>query len=145
MKRKRPGNGNAVELDLMTDLHNLDLVEGVTQSIARAMGFEEDPIYWISMSVREGVINAMLHGNKMDAGKRVLVKFEMTPEGLAVSIHDQGSGFDPASVPNPLDPENLLKPCGRGLFCIRSFMDDVSFHRMAHGMEIRLLKRLAAK
>lgn len=138
-------HANAIELNLDTDLHHLDMVEGITQSISKAMGFEEDPVYWISMSVREGVINAMLHGNKIDASKRVRVKFEMTAESLAVSIYDQGSGFDPASIPSPLDPENLLKPCGRGLFCIQSFMDAVTFNRLSGGMEIRLVKRLAAK
>ncbi|MBI1745715.1 MAG: ATP-binding protein [Acidobacteria bacterium] len=136
---------NAIHMDLLTDLRYLDLVDQVSHSVTKVMGFDEDRIYWIGMSVREGVINAMLHGNQMDIGKRVVVRFEMAPSSLAVSIHDQGRGFDPACVPNPVAPENLLKPCGRGLFCIKSFMDDVSFNRQPDGMEIRLLKRLASE
>jgi len=137
-------SANAIELDLMTDLQYLEMIEGISQSITKGMGFDEDRTYWIGMAIREGVINAMLHGNRMDAAKRVRVHFGLRADSLQVIIQDQGVGFDPALLPDPLDPANLLKPSGRGLFCIKSFMDDVSFHRMPGGMEIRMLKRLAS-
>src|SRR5229473_431743 len=108
-------NASAIRLDLVTDLNYLDLVEGICQSVTKTMGFSEDGAYWIGMAVREGIINAMLHGNKMDATKRVTVRFDLLPDSLAVIIHDQGLGFDPATLPDPLDPANLLKPSGRGL------------------------------
>ena len=92
------------------------------------------------------VANAIKHGNKGDAGKRVFVEFEssvgLMPE-LSICVRDQGAGFDPAGVADPLAPENLLKGSGRGIFLIRSFMDEVVLQRASDGgMEMRMVKRV---
>jgi serine/threonine-protein kinase RsbW len=104
-------------------------------------------VHWVGVAVRECVINAIKHGNKNDSSKRVFVEFETVfSDGvneLGIRIRDQGQGFDPESLANPLDPENLLKASGRGIFLIRNFMDEVELQRAPQGgMEVRMTKRV---
>ncbi len=141
MKRSK----NAVEFNIGTDLDYLNLIESITNYVTKAMGFDEDTMYWINMAIRESMTNAMLHGNKLKTQKRVNVKFEINPDNLTVRVQDQGSGFDPKTVPNPLDPENVLKSSGRGIFYIKSFMDEVDFKLLPDGMEIRMTKKVPSK
>jgi serine/threonine-protein kinase RsbW len=109
------------------------------------MGFEEDSAHWIGMSVRESVTNAIQHGNKLDQSKRVDIRFDVEPDQLIISVQDQGSGFHVENLPNPLDPENLLKPSGRGIFYIRSFMDKVEFRTPPQGgTEILMVKKISS-
>jgi serine/threonine-protein kinase RsbW len=109
------------------------------------MGFDEDTAHWIGMSVRESVTNAIQHGNKLDLDKKVDIKFTVGPEQLEISVKDQGPGFHVEELPSPLEPENLLKPSGRGIFYIRSFMDEVEFKSSPQGgMEIRMVKKKAS-
>jgi serine/threonine-protein kinase RsbW len=101
----------------------------------------------VGVAIRESVINAIKHGNRYDVTKHVFVEFEKASgaEGpaMAVSVRDQGEGFDPEMLADPLDPANLLKPSGRGIFLIRNFMDEVRLQRASQGgMEIRMVKRL---
>ncbi len=111
-----------------------------------ASGLDEDSQHWVGVAIRESVINAIKHGNRSDTSKHVFVEFETTelttvPE-LMIRVRDQGEGFDPETVANPLDPENLLKSSGRGIFLIRNFMDDMQLRRAPEGgMEIRMIKR----
>jgi serine/threonine-protein kinase RsbW len=98
--------------------------------------------------VRESVINAIKHGNREHPGKLVTVEFTFRPTEdpteLVVRVVDEGEGFDPEAVANPLDPENILKSSGRGIFFMRSFMDDVQLQRAPDGgMEVRMVKKLA--
>ena len=125
----------------------LDFVQVVSDHLARGIGLDEDSLHWVSVAIRESVINAIKHGNRNDTGKRVFVEFETVTKAdvpqLAIRIRDQGEGFDPEKVANPLDAENLLKSSGRGIFLIRNFMDDVQLQRAPEGgMEIRMVKRV---
>jgi len=114
----------------------------VTDCVTHLVGFDEDTAHWIGMSVRESVTNAIQHGNKLDQSKRVDISYEVGPDYLDISVKDQGNGFQVDNLPNPLDPENLLKPSGRGIFYIRSFMDEVEFRPLSHGgMEVHMVKR----
>jgi serine/threonine-protein kinase RsbW len=95
------------------------------------------------------VINAIKHGNRGDYGKLVTVEFSISPAAapteFIVRVLDQGEGFDPQEVADPLAPENILKSSGRGIFFMRSFMDDVVLRRASEGgMEVRMVKKLAA-
>jgi serine/threonine-protein kinase RsbW len=136
-----------VRLEFTSTFEMLDFVQVVSDHLARGIGLDDDSLHWVSVAIRESVINAIKHGNRNDAGKRVFVEFETAtraevPE-LAIRIRDQGEGFDPEQVANPLDPENLLKSSGRGIFLIRSFMDDVQLRRAPEGgMEIRMVKKV---
>ena len=137
-------SSNTIEVILGSSFDYLDLLQSLTDSITSMMGYDTDTAYWIGMSVRESVINAMSHGNKMDIGKKVDIRFEITESQLAIQVDDQGNGFDPKSIADPLDPQNLLKPSGRGIFYIRSFMDEVQMCRRSEGgMQLRMMKRLA--
>jgi serine/threonine-protein kinase RsbW len=134
---------NKIEVSIGSELEYLDLVQAVTDCITGFMGFEEDTAHWIGMSVRESVTNAIQHGNKLDQSKKVDINFEVTPDCLEITVRDQGIGFKVENLPNPLDTENLLKPSGRGIFYIRSFMDEVEFReRSQGGMEVHMVKKM---
>jgi serine/threonine-protein kinase RsbW len=135
-----------IRLEFSSAFEMLDFVQVVSDHLARGVGLDEDALHWVSVAIRECVINAIKHGNKSDATKRVFVEFETSVDAavpaLAIRVRDQGEGFDPEQVANPLDPENLLKSSGRGIFLIRNFMDDVQLQRAPEGgMEIRMVKR----
>jgi serine/threonine-protein kinase RsbW len=120
----------------------------VSDRIGQLAGLDEDAVHWIGVAVRESVINAIKHGNREDYGKLVTVEFVMSPavapNELVVRVLDQGEGFDPEEVANPLAPENILKSSGRGIFFMRNFMDDVTLRRADEGgMEVRMVKKLA--
>jgi serine/threonine-protein kinase RsbW len=109
-------------------------------------GLDDEAIHWVGVAVRESVINAIKHGNDNDERKRVHVEFtslnDDTPPGIAIRVRDEGPGFDPSTLPDPLAPENLLKASGRGIFLIRSFMDELVVQRAPEGgMEVRMIKR----
>jgi len=136
---------NTIEVSIGSALEYLDLVQLVTDCITRFMEFDEDSSHWIGMSVRESVTNAIQHGNKLDQNKKVDIRFEVSPEQLDVYVTDQGNGFRIEDLPSPLDPENLLKPSGRGIFYIQSFMDSVEFRKLSRGgMEVHMVKRVSS-
>ena len=95
------------------------------------------------MAVREAAVNAVLHGNEYDPSKQITASFENTGYSIwCIIITDQGKGLDPATLPDPLAPENLLRGTGRGIFLIRSFMDEVNFRQLHPGTELTLVKHL---
>jgi len=121
----------------------LEVVQTVLAQVSALVGFDEDAAHYLSVAVRESVVNAMKHGNKLDEAKRVEVSFTMRAGELEVMIHDDGAGFDPDTVPDPLAPENLLKAYGRGIFFMRQFMDDVSYSFPTKGgTVVTMVKRL---
>ncbi|PYR57662.1 MAG: ATP-binding protein [Acidobacteria bacterium] len=151
MPRVRSGmltRGGFVWLQIPSQFDMLDLVQVVSDQMGHLAAMDDDTIHWIGVAVRESVINAIKHGNREHPGKRVTVEFAFTPSHnpteLVVRVTDQGEGFDPQAIANPLAPENMLKSSGRGIFFMRSFMDDVSLRRAADGgMEVRMVKKLA--
>jgi serine/threonine-protein kinase RsbW len=132
-----------VEIRIGSALEYLDLVQTLSDCLTEFMGFDEDTGHWIGMSVRESVTNAIQHGNKLDPAKRVDIRFKVAPDRLEITVKDEGNGFQVDKLPNPLDPENLLKPSGRGIFYIRSFMDEVEFITHSQGgMEVHMVKKV---
>jgi serine/threonine-protein kinase RsbW len=136
-----------VHLEIHSTIEALDLVQAVTEHIARRLGFDEESLHWTAMAVRESVVNAIAHGNGSDPAKIVFIDYCATPESdpadFIVSVRDQGRGFDPEIVKNPLTPENMLSTSGRGVFLIRQFMDEVSIRRAPQGgMEVRMTKHI---
>lgn len=135
-----------VRLEFSSAFDMLDFVQVVSDHVSRSVGLDDDASHWVGVAIRESVINAIKHGNRNDASKRVFVEFETdrseSPE-LSIRVRDQGEGFDPDTLADPLAPENLLKSSGRGIFLIRNFMDDVQLQRAPEGgMEIRMVKRV---
>ena len=126
----------------------LDLVQVVCDHLGQSLKLDEDARHWIGVAVRESVINAIKHGNRYDARKLVFVEFISSPApaptSLEVRVRDQGEGFDPKELPDPLAPENLLKSSGRGIFFMRNFMDHLAIRRAPEGgMEVSMVKRVA--
>jgi serine/threonine-protein kinase RsbW len=141
------GRPHSVRLDFQSTFEMLDFVQVVSDQIARMAGLDEDARHWVNVAVRESVINAIKHGNGNDARKRVHVEFTPLttsdpPDGIQIRVRDEGPGFDPSTLPDPLAPENLLKASGRGIFLIRSFMDELVLQRAEEGgMEVVMVKR----
>jgi serine/threonine-protein kinase RsbW len=141
--------GGTVKLQIHSTFEMLDFVQLVSDRMAQMGGLDEDSIHWIGVAVRESVINAIKHGNREDVHKLVTVEFTFapvsSPEELVVRVLDQGEGFEPQEIADPLAPENLLKASGRGIFFMRSFMDDVTIKRASEGgMEVRMVKKLSS-
>jgi serine/threonine-protein kinase RsbW len=116
----------------------------VSDHFGRTAGLDEDALYRVGVAVRESVTNAIVHGNGSDKDKRVFIEFspiEGDRHGIAISVRDQGAGFDLTMLSDPLTPENLMKPRGRGIFLIRTLMDEMTLHRGADGgMEMVMVK-----
>jgi len=142
-------DGHLIRLKLPSTFELLDIVQVLSDRISALAGLDEDATHWVSVAVRESVINAIKHGNREDRDKHVTVEFLLEPrakpEQFIVEVLDEGEGFDPEEIANPLDPENVLKSSGRGIFFMRNFMDDVSIARRPEGgMAVRMSKKLAS-
>jgi serine/threonine-protein kinase RsbW len=127
----------------------LDFVQVASDHLGRLAGLDDDALHWVGVAVRESVINAIKHGNRDDEQKHVYVEFtplsNSTPSGIAIRVRDEGPGFDPENIPDPLAPENVLKASGRGIFIIRTFMDEMVLQRAPEGgMEVFMVKRVGA-
>lgn len=134
-----------VSLDVASRFEMLDVVQTVLVQCCGLVGFDEEAIHYMSVAVRESVVNAIKHGNQQDETKRVHVLFSLRDRALEVQVRDQGKGFDPEGVPDPLAPENLLKAYGRGIFFMRQFMDEVQHSFPSKGgTVVRMLKRVPA-
>ena len=131
---------NEVEVSISSVLDNLDLIQILTDSLTDFMHFDEDSAHWIGMSVR-----AIQHGNKLDINKKVDICYQVLPDRISISVKDQGAGFKVDDIPSPLDTDNLLKPSGRGIFYIRTFMDEVEFRSLSQGgMEVYMMKKVSS-
>ena len=112
-------------------ISRLDEVRQVQADIKEALQahqFDDRDLFSIELALEEALVNAIKYGNQLDPAKRVFVRYDLTPERFEIRIEDEGPGFDPGDVPDPTLPENLDRPCGRGLFLIRRFMTDVTYH-----------------
>jgi serine/threonine-protein kinase RsbW len=141
-------HSHTVRIEFGSAFDMLDFVQVVSDHMGRLAGLDEDSLHWVSVAVRESVVNAIKHGNKNDESKRVVVEFTpvpvQEPRELVIRVEDEGEGFDPDELADPLAPENILKSSGRGIFLIRSFMDDVQLQRGAtRGMQVRMVKKIA--
>lgn len=145
---RMPTSPEVVRLQFCSAFDMLDFVQVVSDHLARRVGLDEDAMHWVGVAVRESVVNAIRHGNKFAPDKHVRVDFSFVPadapEFLQVTVQDEGEGFEPEEIGDPLAPENLLKASGRGIFFMRSFMDDVQLRRRPEGgMEVSMRKRLS--
>src|SRR5690242_20526370 len=126
-----------VERSLESTLESVDSAEELAVGLAQKAGFDDDDLMKIGMAVRESMVNAVVHGNRYNANKKVRFSATHAANSLTVRIKDEGEGFEPESLPDPLAPENLMRTSGRGIFLIRSFMDefDIRRHELG-GMEV---------
>ena len=135
-----------VERFLDSTLDSVDQAEELASGAAGRAGFDEEDLLRIGMAVREAMVNAIAHGNRYNANKKVRLSLSHNPERFVIVIADEGEGFDFEGLPDPLAPENLMRTSGRGIFLIRSFMDDVQLrHLESGGTEVTLVKNLESK
>lgn len=116
-----------VHLEIGSRLENVELVQIAVEASLQQLAIEEGVSNQVGTAVREAVANAIRHGNQSDADKQVQVDFGLEGNEIVIEVRDEGVGFDPERVPDPLEPENLLKPNGRGILLIREFMDRVEY------------------
>lgn len=137
------GESKAVEAVLDSELESADGAEEMVLRVAQEVGFPEEDLHRLGMAVRETVVNAVVHGNRYSAHKKVRLQVFKAPDHVSVTVADEGNGFDLASLPDPLAEENLLQQSGRGLLLIRAFVDKFEMRRLSpRGTEVRLVKYL---
>lgn len=130
------------ELSLPSRLESVEAAAAEAGEYAGRIGCTDDARFAIDMAVREAVANAVKHGNQLDETKPVEITFENTSAGFEITVRDFGAGFAVEDVPDPTNPENLLKADGRGVLFMRSFMDSVEWHNHpAGGMIVKMLKK----
>lgn len=131
-----------VELTLPSRIDSIAQVVSAALEVAKRAGFDEGALSAIDLAVREAVTNAIIHGNAQDENKPVEIEFSDSPSQFVISIRDRGAGFDPNTVPDPTDAQNLLKPSGRGILFMRAFMGEVEWTKHAEGGTIvRMTKK----
>lgn len=130
------------ELSLPSRIETVAAAAAAVAEFVGRSGVSDDAAFGIDMAVREAVTNAVLHGNRQDDNKTVELVLKSSPDAVEISVHDQGPGFNPEDVPDPTATENLLKTSGRGIFFMRTFMDEVDWLiRPEGGTTVRMLKR----
>src|SRR5271157_3492243 len=123
---------------LDSTLDSVEVAETAVLGAAREIGFHEDDLHQLGMAVRESMVNAVVHGNRYNARKKVHLFVSKSPGHVTIIVGDEGDGFDMNSVPDPLAEENLLKQSGRGLLLIQAFVDEFQVSRRhAGGTEVR--------
>jgi len=132
---------HTVEQVLDSTLESVDGAEETVLREAQHLGFDEDDLHKIGISLRECMVNAVVHGNRYNARKKVHLNVTRTPDYLTVVVGDEGDGFDPEAVPDPLAGENLLRGSGRGVMLMQAFMDEFQISRRApQGTEVKMVK-----
>ena len=130
------------ELTLPSRIETVAKAANAVADFVSRSGISEELAFGIDMAVREAVTNAVIHGNEQDEQKAVELTLKSSPEAVEITVHDQGQGFSPEEVPDPTEEENILKTSGRGIFFMRTFMDEVTWSiRPGGGTTVRMLKR----
>lgn len=133
----------ALDTLLESTLDSVDGAETLVVHAAREVGFDEDELHEIGMAVREAMVNAVVHGNRYNFNKKVHLSIEKKPDRIEIRIADEGEGFEPTELPDPLAEENLLKQSGRGVLLMQAFMDEFKMGRVPPlGTQVRMIKYL---
>ena len=130
-------------LILASRFENIEVAERTLLDLCTQAGCGGDDEYWLVTALREALANAIRHGNRENPARKVRVEFGIEEENITIRVEDEGEGFDPSEIPDPTNPENLLRPCGRGIFYMRQFMNRVEFGRApAGGTAVTMVRRL---
>jgi serine/threonine-protein kinase RsbW len=128
-------------LALTSRFENIEVAERALLDLCRRAGWPTDEDYWLVTALREAVANAVRHGNRQDPKRLVRLEYLLHNSTVTISVEDEGQGFDPTAIPDPTDPENLLRPSGRGVFYMRQFMNRVEFSTTPSGGTAVLMER----
>jgi serine/threonine-protein kinase RsbW len=143
--RSSTDDAGPIRMSISSRFENIELAQHLCGKLLEGREVSEETKHWLLMALREALANAIKHGNRQDLSKRIHLEMDVVGQNLQISIRDEGEGFDPGAVEDPLAPENRLKTSGRGIFYMKTFMDDVRFRKLeGGGMEIILTKNLSA-
>jgi serine/threonine-protein kinase RsbW len=129
-------------LEIESNPNNLITVEEFVNYFAKDIGIEESRMNGLLLSVTEATTNAIIHANKSDLSKLVKIDVRVENRKLIITVKDEGLGFDPLKVPDPTEPENLLKDSGRGVYLMKFYMDDLKYNITPTGTETILVLNL---
>jgi len=136
----------SIEITMASRVEFVNLIHAANEEVCRLLNLDEDTTMNLSLALHEATVNAIKHGNRLDAAKTVSVTFEIRPGELEVKVRDQGAGFDAAAAEDPRTARNIERTSGRGLFLMRNFVDRIEFtHHPGMGMVVSLLKRLPGR
>jgi serine/threonine-protein kinase RsbW len=124
-------------------LEEMHAVHALVGEAVKAYGLSEELAHWLELTISESMINAIQHGNRLDPAKQATLKISSTDDVLEIIVEDQGKGFALDTVADPTDAANLLKPGGRGILIIRSFMDEVDLTQSEGGCRLRMVKKIS--
>lgn len=135
------------KLVLESDLKEIRRIEDFVKTMCREHHFDTHFSHDVMLLITEATNNAIIHGNKFDKTKHATLLCTIDGDYLNIEVSDEGQGFNPNAIPNPLDPENLLKPSGRGIFLIKNFADHVEYAFSSSGttVKMRIAIRYASK
>ena len=129
-------------LEILSDPNNLITIEEFVNYFCKDVNLSEEKLGNVLLAVTEAATNAMKHANKYDLNKRVYIDAFVEGTNLIIKVKDEGNGFDPEKIPDPTEPENLLKDSGRGLYLMRFYMDDMQYTKTPTGMELTLTVKI---
>jgi len=129
------------ELTIASDPSEVQRIQDYIEEQLKHHEFEDRDIFSIRLALEEALVNAIKHGNQLDRTKKVHIRCAIKPDRFEVGVADEGPGFNPEEVPDPLCDENLERPCGRGLFLIRHYMTDVIYHPPGNHLTMYKLRK----
>lgn len=130
------------KINLPSEIESVEKAALAAENFARESGLDDAHLFAIDMAVRESVANAVKHGNKFDENKQVDITFSKSKQGFEITVRDYGAGFKVENVPDPTNPENLLKANGRGILFMNNFMDEIKWeNHEGGGMIVKMMKR----
>jgi serine/threonine-protein kinase RsbW len=127
------------EIEIESDPNNLITIEEFVNYFAKDLGLSEEQLSVLLLAVTEATTNAIIHANKCDPSKMVKIHAQIENSKLVIRIKDEGKGFDPSKLPDPTEPENLLKDSGRGVYLMKVYMDEVKYNVTPSGLETTLV------
>ncbi len=133
---------NKYHLEIDSDPNNLITVEEFVNYFGRDLNLSEEKIAHLLLTVTEATTNAIIHGNKCDPKKLVVIDVWVENNSLFISVKDSGKGFDPSALPDPTETDNLLKDSGRGVYLMKVYMDEIKFNVTDQGTETLLMLKL---
>jgi len=119
--------GYCGQITIPSSLEYLPKVDEYVERKLKKLRVDKDILADIAISVTEAVTNAVVHGNKNNLEKKVTINLKIDPSRVEITVEDEGKGFDPESVQNPIEKGNILKQAGRGIFILKSLMEKVDF------------------
>lgn len=143
MPNQDGGEVTTLATQLDSNLESVDQAEDAVLRVAQELGLPEEDLHKIGMAVRESMVNAVVHGNRYNARKKVHLSVSKGRGQMTITVRDEGEGFEHKEVPDPLSEENLLRQSGRGLLLIKAFVDELHIHHaQPAGTEVKLVKYL---